>query len=147
MQRRKAHMCIMPKHWARGKYGIQVIPFCETKFIFLYFKCTWGADSAKRPSTKQYVESLKKHIEALDVYVSQLESKLAICREEHGGIDDTGLHKRPLMAPVMSVTDGALDQGGQSAEIPPTESSPNEADVDKLVATTKHLVVSTCISG
>jgi hypothetical protein len=91
------------------------------------------------------VESLKKHIEALDAYVSQLESRLAICREEHGGVDDADLHKRPLMSPVLSLVDGAVDQGGQITEISSAESSPNETDVDKLVATTKHLVVSTCI--
>ncbi|KAL0945802.1 hypothetical protein HGRIS_012089 [Hohenbuehelia grisea] len=51
-------------------------------------ECTWGAETAKKPSTKQYVESLKKRANALQQYASYLESKLDQCQREHGGLGD-----------------------------------------------------------
>jgi hypothetical protein len=48
---------------------------------FLRWQCTWGGESAKRPSTKQFVESLKKRIQILEAYVDR-------CRREHGDFAD-----------------------------------------------------------
>jgi hypothetical protein len=96
----------------------------------------------KRPSTKQYVESLKKHIEALDVYVTLLESKLARCQEEHGEPLEPHLQSRPVMSSFIPSSDMNLDEEGHAADVESASNSDQDADIEQLVAPTKHLVVS-----
>jgi hypothetical protein len=97
--------------------------------------------SAKRPFTKQYLESLEKHNEALDQYVSLLESKLAQCLKEHGGFREPQLQSRPVMSPIIA-NDFEMDMVEEES---PTESgtdSDGDTDIKQLIAPKKRFVVS-----
>jgi len=96
----------------------------------------------KRPSTKQYVESLKNHIGDLDAYVTLLESRLAKCHEEHGDVTESHLHSRPVMISFLSSTETPPQEEERVVDIDSATNSDQDADIDQLVAPTKHLVVS-----
>jgi hypothetical protein len=103
---------------------------CETSG----HECTWGSESAKRPSTKSYVESLKNRIEALETYTKVLEKKLAQCTTTHGGLGDDPFPK-PEMAnsPTLAFSPQFDDDDMESL-------LESELDED-ICAPTKHLVV------
>jgi hypothetical protein len=96
----------------------------------------------KRPSTKQYVESLKTHIEDLDAYVTLLESKLAKYEDEHGVFAESDLYSRPVMSSFLpSTSEAVIDEEGR-VDVESTTNSDWDTDIGELVVPTKHLIVS-----
>ncbi|KAF7967505.1 hypothetical protein HWV62_41412 [Athelia sp. TMB] len=98
-------------------------------------ECTWGSESAKRPSTKSYVESLKNRIEALEGYVKVLEKKVTHCTQVHGGADDGFVLKSDLaLSPTLSFSPPIDDNDEMESLVD------SELDED-ICAPTKHLVL------
>ena len=97
-------------------------------------QCTWGSESAKRPSTKSYVESLKNRIEALETYTKVLEKKLAQCATAHGGLGDDFFPKiEETESPTLALSPQFDEDDMESL-------MESELDED-ICAPTKHLVV------
>jgi hypothetical protein len=98
--------------------------------------------------TKQYVESLQKHIKDLEKHSSLLESKLSQLQKEHG-LCELESYSRPIMSPVISSdSESDMDEGGWPADSGVVHSSDSEgdADIEQLIAPTKRLVVRCNIS-
>src|SRR5215471_15724492 len=107
--------------------------------FFLLLQCT--RMSAKRPFTKQYLESLEKHNEALEQYVSTMEAKLAQCQKEHGGFREPQLQSRPVMSPII-LPDLDLDIIDNGSSTESGTDSDGDTGIKKLIAPKKRLVVS-----
>jgi hypothetical protein len=90
------------------------------------------------------VESLKKHIEALDDYVSKLEASLTVCRNEHVGFREPQQYSRPTMSSVLPPGLG-LEMAIEDDEQFDSGSEDDDTDVDQLLVPTGGLVVSSRI--
>jgi hypothetical protein len=86
---------------------------------------------------------LKKHIEALDDYVSKLEANLTQCRNEHGGFREAQQYSRPVMSTVLpsglSLEMAMEDEEEQYEE---SGSEDDDSDINQLLVPTNNLVVS-----
>lgn len=100
----------------------------------------------KRPSTKQYVESLKKHIQALDDYVSKLEAGLAVCRNEHEGFREAHQYSRPVMSSVLPSGLGLEIAMEDEEPYEESDSEDDDSDINQLLVPTNKLVVSSQIA-
>ncbi|PIL37698.1 hypothetical protein GSI_01392 [Ganoderma sinense ZZ0214-1] len=115
----------------------------KTSLQSLQEECTWGKETAKKARTQQHFESLENYIRALEAKVKDLQSDLEFCRKQHGG---------PPSAPSPADSQDA----GVGVSIPPRHessdpepssdnegsSSTGDSDIERLIAPTRHLVVS-----
>ena len=114
-------------------------------------QCTWGKETAKKARTQQHFESLVNHIKALEAKVKDLEADLDICQKTHGGTRaassssdiGTSRYSRPagLGEPSSSKVEEDEQGLGEESESP-SDSTNGDANIDRLIAPTRHLVVS-----
>lgn len=100
--------------------------------------------SAKRPFTKQYLEQLEKHNEALDQHISLLEAKIIQCQKEHSGFREPQIHSRPVMSPITP-TDFDMELADEESATESDTDSDGGSDIKQLIAPKKRLVVSESI--
>lgn len=134
-------MLNLQKFWPRC-----MRPFFRTKIdvvLILYEQCSWDpAESAKRPTTKQYVDSLKRMNRQLEQRNRFLEARLAqfTSRPMDEGVQRAGL--------ALNISDRASPSsfGGPSSPAS-TQSEPvftkteEQDDIDQILAPTRHLHV------
>ncbi|KAH9065320.1 hypothetical protein EDB87DRAFT_1595180 [Lactarius vividus] len=104
-------------------------------------ECSWGPESAKKPTTKQYVDSLKKMNRQLDRRVKILEQQLAHCTRrpvEQVAQDALSLALRIPDQGSPSSYSGQPSPGSTHSEpvFPKTE---EQDDIDQIIAPTQHL--------
>jgi hypothetical protein len=128
----------MPEIWDLCKINLadNVYSKCQSK-LFTLSQCT--RMSAKRPFTKQYLELLEKHNDALDQHISFLESRLAQCQKEHGGFRDPQIQSRPVMP--LSPNDFEMDLADEESNTESDTDSDGGPDIKQLIAPRKRLVV------
>ncbi|KAJ7583168.1 hypothetical protein C8J56DRAFT_790809 [Mycena floridula] len=95
----------------RGRYATKACSVCRHKRVKCDEKkpscgyctlCSWNHETHRRPRTEAHFEAMRKRVEALQIYTQLLESKLEICRKEHGISDNSYLQSRPQVASTSS---------------------------------------------
>ena len=128
-------------------------PFCWTNIdvvLINYEQCSWGPESAKRPTTKQYVDSLKRMNRQLDQRNRFLEARLAqyTSRPVNEGAQaqsaNLALKISDRASPSFRASPSSC--GGPSSPAS-TQSEPicpkteEQDDIDQIIAPTQHLHV------
>jgi len=105
-------------------------------------ECTWGPESAKRPTTKSYVDSLKKMNRQLDQRNRFLERQVAVLAAR---LAETGTP--PTSNLTLTIPDSQPPSSfGRSSPVS-TQSEPVfpktevQDDIDLIIAPTRHLHV------
>jgi hypothetical protein len=112
-----------------------------------YEQCSWGPESAKRPTTKQYVDSLKRMNLQLNQRNRFLEARLALYTSRPV---DERVRSADL---ALRISDRASPSslGGPSSPAS-TQSEPvftkteEQDDIDQIIAPTRHLHVRIVLS-
>ncbi|KAI0051397.1 hypothetical protein FA95DRAFT_1554474 [Auriscalpium vulgare] len=101
-------------------------------------ECTWGPESAKRPNTKQYVDSLKSMVRQLDKRNKMLQERLQEVTKgtakDHIVPDFTNYAELDTL-----VADGSSERGSPSSDDMLKTEEPEDAEIEQLCAPTHHL--------
>ena len=124
-------------------------PFFRTnvdEVLILYEQCSWGPESAKRPTTKQYVDSLKRMNRQLDQRNRFLEAQLALYTSRPVGEGVQSAHLALKISDRASPSSFGPSSPASTQSEPVITKTEEQDDIDQIIAPTRHLHVRICSS-
>lgn len=118
-------------------------------FLIRYGQCTWGPESAKRPISKQLVESLRRMNKQLHQRIRFLETQLA--QHTSHPVDEVVQSGSSLSLRISDRGSPSSYGGGPSSpasiqsEPVYCKTEPQDVDIDHIIAPTQHLHVRTVL--
>ena len=106
-------------------------------------QCSWGPESAKRPTSKQYVDSLRSLNKQLTQRNRFLESQLALYTSRPGNDVASSLALRISDRGSPSSFGGAPSSPASTQSEPVYTKTEGQDDIDQIIAPTRHLHVRT----